>query len=538
MTPLRTLPLLFLVAAAATTAPPTVTGLFPAGGQRGQTVEVTAAGTFDRWPPQVWVDRPDVEIKPAKDKGKLTIAVGADAEPGVRWLRLHDQDGAAALRPFIVGVLPEVQEKEPNDDFKKPQALQATAVTVNGRLAKAGDVDCFALPLRQGQTLVAAVEANRTLGSPMDGVVQVLSADGFVLAENNDYHGLDPQVVFPVPRDGTYVVRLFAFPAVPDSGIRFAGAETFIYRLTLTTGGFADHAFPLAVAQADAGAVTLAGWNIPDAAARVNLAPAGDRERVTVFHPQAAGSAAIQRPPHPAVVAAPGNDRQHPQPITLPVTISGRLDRRAAVQAYQFDARKGQKLAVRSEARTLGFALVPVLRVTDAAGKQLAQAEAAKLDRDPELAFTVPADGQYRVEVRDLHDAGGPRYLYLLHVLPAEPEVALTLARDRLVLTPGKPLDVAITIERRHGFNRELEITVEGLPQGVTAATVQAGPAASAKTVTLRLTAEAGTVASASVRVVGKAKGQEGAGWVVQAPVEGTSAVLPQVWLTVPPAGK
>ena len=45
----------------------------------------------------------------------------------------------------------------------------------------------------------------------------------------------------------TNVVRLFAFPSVPDASVRLAGGERFIYRLTLTTVGFAEHAWPLAV---------------------------------------------------------------------------------------------------------------------------------------------------------------------------------------------------------------------------------------------------------------------------------------------------
>ena len=45
-------------------------------------------------------------------------------------------------------------------------------------------------------------------------------------------------MTFQAPDDGTYVVRLFAFPSVPDASVRFAGGERFIYRLTLTTGAF------------------------------------------------------------------------------------------------------------------------------------------------------------------------------------------------------------------------------------------------------------------------------------------------------------
>lgn len=527
-----------LAASTATAAPPTVTSLYPAGVQRGQTVEAIVVGTFDIWPPQIWCERKDVEIKPGKEKGKLSITVAAEAVPGVCWFRLYDDQGAAMLRPLLIGTLPELLEQEPNDDYKKAQALKAAGVTINGRLEKAGDVDCFALPLRKGQTLIASLEANRTLGSPMDGVLQVLSADGFVLQENNDYHGLDPQVVFTVPKDGTYVIRTFAFPAMPNSSVRFAGGELFIYRLTLTTGAFADHAFPLALAQADGGKVELVGWNIPDAAKARTIERGQPEDQATVFHPEVVNAVAVRLEPHPAIVQAKPNDRQHPQTIALPVTISGQLERKDAVHVYQFEGKKGQRLLFQAEARALGFPLDPVLRLLDANDKLLAQAESGRQGGDSELAFTIPQDGVFRIEVRDLHFGGGERYLYRLRALLGKPDFELSLTTDRFVVTPGKPLDIPITIQRRQGFAQEIELIVEGLPPGITATTVQAGPAASAKTVTLRLTAEAKPV-SAAVRISGKVVGKPEAGKLARATLTGLTATTSSIWLTVPqPAGK
>src|SRR5581483_12149891 len=145
-------------------APPTLTYLFPAGAQQGKSVVLTAGGSFERWPVQVWVDRKGLDIKPAQDKkGQLTATVAADATPGTYWLRLYDEQGASALRPFLVGTLPEVLEQEPNDDPQKPQVLPSSSVVVNGRLERTGDVDSFAVLLHKGETLVASVEANRTL---------------------------------------------------------------------------------------------------------------------------------------------------------------------------------------------------------------------------------------------------------------------------------------------------------------------------------------------------------------------------------------
>src|SRR5262245_53554050 len=125
-------------------APPKVDYLFPAGGQRGTTVNVTATGTFERWPVKAWCENKDVTIKPGKTSGQLAITIAADAEPGVTWIRLYDEQGTSVARPFFVGNLPEVLEKEPNDDPKKPHVLEQSSVVVNGRLDKANEVDTFA----------------------------------------------------------------------------------------------------------------------------------------------------------------------------------------------------------------------------------------------------------------------------------------------------------------------------------------------------------------------------------------------------------
>jgi len=518
-------------ASRAAAAPPTLTSLFPAGAQRGTTVEITAGGTFERWPVQAWVDGKGIELKAAKDKGQLTVSVAADTAPGVYWIRLFDQEGATSLRPLVIGTLPEVPEQEPNDDFKKPQVLASSDVTVNGRLEKPGDVDCFAVKLRKGQTLVAALEANRTLASPMDAVLQVVSADGFVLEQNNDYHGLDPQVVFPIPRDGTYVVRVFAFPAVPDASIRLAGGEQFIYRLTLTRGGFADHAFPLAVSQSEPGPVELVGWNIPEAARKRTVPQGTGMGEVSLGHALLANVVSVRREPHPTIVQSKANDRSRPQSITLPVTVSGCLER-AGEHAYQFEAKKGQKLIFQAESQALDFPLNPVLRLTDGLGKSLAQAEGNAPGRDPELTFVVPQDGTYRIELRDLHGDSGPRFLYRLRALLAEPDFELTLASDRFVLRPDKPLDIPVTIDRRNGFKEEIELVAEGLPKGVHVSIVPTGAAAAAKTVTLRLTANSATE-SAPLRIQGKVKGKDGLTRWAWTAIAGFTTTTPHVWLTV-----
>ena len=99
---------LICITSTLTAAPPTLTTLYPSGGQQGKTVEVTASGAFSPWPVKVWTDSKALDVKPAKERGKFTVAIAADCPMGTHWLRLFNADGASEQRPFIVGALGEI----------------------------------------------------------------------------------------------------------------------------------------------------------------------------------------------------------------------------------------------------------------------------------------------------------------------------------------------------------------------------------------------------------------------------------------------
>ena len=520
-----------LVAGTLLAAPPKVSYLFPAGGQRGQTVPVEATGEFSNWPVQVWTDRPGISATCDKDKGKLQVAVAADVPAGVYWLRLFDGEGVAALRPFLVGTLPEVAETEPNDSPDKPQTVEPRVV-INGKLGKAGDVDAYRLPLKAGQTLVAAVAANSVLGSPLDGVLQVCElvsrtsssgspaqVEAFVAQQNHDAVGLDPLIAFTAPRDGDYLVRLFAIPAVPNSGINFAGGESFVYRLTLTTGGYLDHTLPLA-APREAAALTLVGWNIPADTATIQLpavmesadplAPP-DELLTWVFHPDLAGALAVPRTERAIVVATESSSPATPQEISLPAVVSGLLESAGDEDAFVFNVTKQQRVRLKIESRSLGFATDLTLAAFDEANQLILEADdGGRDDRDPQLVVVSKTDSRVKVVVRDLSRRGGPRMVYRLTAEPVQPDFAITLAADSFVLTAGKPLEIPVTIDRRDGFAEKLEFTAFGLPAGITAEPVTSEPKGdTAKTVKLVLKAADDTALpfSGPIRIEGKSAG-------------------------------
>jgi len=518
--------------------PPTLTGFFPAGAARGQSLTVTMSGTFDHWPVKCWVEGAGLSIEAGGEKGKLAIHVAADAEPGVRWVRVYDEEGATNLRPFIVGTLPEIVEVEPNDDPHHPQAIGLTSATVNGRLSRLGDVDGYSVSLDRGQRLVADVEANRHLGSPMDAVLQVVSAAGFVLAQNDDAVGRDPRIIFEAPARGTYIVRLFAFPSTPDSRIRFAGGDAFIYRLTLTTGGFLEHVFPLAVSQDSPTPVTAIGSNIPESSRALTIPPSEKHDVFSLFHPVLPGNTNVRRVTGKSVVEVEPNDLAQPQELSDGCSISGRIDPPGERDVFRINLKKGEKHVFSLESRALGLPLDAVLQVLDANGKTLAETDDVGDSRDPELAFTPPADGKYRVVVRDLNGRGGPHHAYLLRALAPEPDFTLSLSADRFEVTSGKKTNVVVSIARNDGFTDTIDVMAEDLPNCVVATTARSRQSdASARSVTLEIRADACSHPG-PIRIVGRSADGKSRPRHAGAQIPGFETKTDRPWLTILSGGE
>jgi hypothetical protein len=192
---------------------PTLTGVFPLGGRRGETVRVALDGA------NLTADHADVTI-PAESPSRLSYAVERD---GVR----------SNVLPIAAGDHPEVIESESESNGEP--ATVAVPVTINGRIAEPGDVDRFAFAATAGQTLVLDVQARR-LDSPLDAALSLRDPGGRVMAENDDTidprlplltHQADPHLLVKIPYDGTYTVQ------VRDAQRR--GGRDQAYRLTIAT---------------------------------------------------------------------------------------------------------------------------------------------------------------------------------------------------------------------------------------------------------------------------------------------------------------
>ncbi len=125
-------------------------------------------------------------------------------------------------------------------------------------------------------------------------------------------------------------------------------------------------------------------------------------------------------------------------------------------------------------ARRRASALDCYLRVLDEKGKQLAASDDLRLGRrssadSQQENWTAPAEGKYIVEIRDVHLRGGPQYPYFLKITRSQPYFELYLDTDKTQVTPGGSAAIFVRIERKNGFEGEVQLAIDGLPHGVTA---------------------------------------------------------------------
>jgi len=474
---------------AASAAPPEATRLFPPGAKRGTTVAVKVAGSFPVWPAQAWTERPGTLWEPQPESGTFAVTVAPEAALGVHLVRFTSPEGATALRRFVVGHLPEIEETEPNDKPAAATAVAEPVVVVNGALGKGGDVDLYRVSLAAGETLVAQADANRLLGTAADLTLDVADARHSLLARNLDAAGLDPRVVFTAPVAGEYFVRVYGFPEIADATIGLAGGEAFVYRLTLSKTGFLVATLPSAVYLGAEANVSPLGWRLPEEPAPLPitaaaLAPSttGARRTVTVALERIGGAVSLPVVEMPVVVVPQAEGAS----VSPPVLFSGSLTAAKQRLAHRFTATKDVAYTLLVEGIAIGTAVDPILSIEDLEGKRLAITD----DPAGTLSWKAPADGVYTAIVRDRRGSFGPAHGYRLTIRPDLPEVKVTCDVDRVTGEPGKPVELAITISREQGFKESLDIVLVDPPPGVTAAAVQSpSEGDAAKKVTLVITA-------------------------------------------------
>jgi hypothetical protein len=286
------------------------------------------------------------------------------------------------------------------------------------------------------------------LGSPLDAVIKLVGPNGRTVAERDDVEGLgsDPRLAVALPEDGAYILE------VRDA--RYAGGPQHRYRLRI--GGPPIPAPPIAFRL-------------------------------------------------PVVAEAEPNDRiDQATKVAWPAVVRGSFSTAKDRDWFAIDVKKGDSLRFTAFTQCFGSPALLYLKLTDAAGQQLAEWNGANPKQEP-LSYTFKVDASARLMVEELARRGGKGFDYALQIEPAGHDFTLNVSNNTLNL--GAELTASLRIEAtRRGEKGPIRLSIEGqsgwsLNPGV----IEADKTSLETTLTA---APGGKPGPCSIRIIGRGDGE------------------------------
>jgi hypothetical protein len=553
-------------AAAPQVPQPKIYALQPAGAKVGSSVDVRISSGADLdGANRLLFSHPGITAKQITEEpnriypqgraieGRFKITVAADVPPGTYEVRAAGYFGVTNARRFSVSQREELMEKEPNNDPGTAQEPPLNSV-VNGT-CDAQNYDCFKIATKKGQRYLIDAQALR-IDSRAQIVLALLDPSGRELRRIVGTRSHDPLLDFTAEVDGPHVVRV--------NDLLYRGGDEFFYRLTIGTGPWIDFVDPPVLKPGVDNAVTVYGRNLPGGVPAEGVTIDGrpiDKLAVTIKGPST-GELPVQTLMRPgdasvdlvswnlpgsnpvrmllsedAVVAEaePNDTPDKAQAIQLPAMIVGRFNPRGDRDWFGFEAKKGDKIWIEAVSQRLGLAVDPQIVIQQAgeASKDLQEVDdlASPLpvmqnniekkyhasSDDPAILFTAPADGKYRLLIRDLFGAaqGDPRLFYALSIRPPKPDFRLVafpietspadgkLSQVNCIVRRGGSDRLRVIAYRREGFDGAIRLEAEGLPAGLSARAALIGPSETSADFILKAAPDAPAFAG-PVKIVGR----------------------------------
>lgn len=408
----------------------------------------------------------------------VRIAVAAEAAGGRRELRLVTPAGVSNPLVFQVGQLPELRETEVETDRAVVETSVTLPAVVNGRIMPGG-VDRFRFQARRGAHLVAVVAARDLIPYLADAVpgwfqatLTLYDAEGHELAYDDDFRfHPDPVLHCEIPEDGEYVIE------IKDAIYR--GREDFVYRVTVGELPFVTSIFPLGGPAGAETTVEASGWNLPTASLTVDAEDQGPGVRMISMckDGQTSNYVPFAVDTLPECSEREANDEQgQAQSVSLPVIVNGRIDSPGDRDVFRFEGRADERFVAEVLARRLDSPLDSMLRLTDAAGRQLAFSDDYE-DRgsglnthhaDSYLSVNLPTDGTYHVHLGDTQQKGGRAYAYRLRLGAPRPDFALRVVPSSVNARTAATVPLTVYALRRDGFSGDIRLALKDAPDGFT----------------------------------------------------------------------
>ncbi len=441
----------------------------PMGGSIGTQVEIAITGENIEGASELLFTHPSLtatrklDASGQPEANKYIVNIAADAPTGIHEARILTRLGISSSRVFSVGGLLEVAQSAPNTSLAKAMELKVNSIC--NAVMSDKSIDHFSFEASKGRRYIVNCDS-RGIDSKLDAVLIIADADGRDLIVERRGGTVD----FIATHDGKHFLKIH--------DLTFKGGAAYFYRLSLQEQPLGDPvpSFP--------STRTVSSFSWP---------------------PEGLATSSISSE------SEPNNLHAQAQKITLPCDISGRFFPAADVDTFEFHGAEGDVWWVEVASERLGRStdpsvivqrvslegtqekLIDVAEFSDIASPVKLSSNGYAYDGPPYNGgsldiigkLEVKEDGLYRLQLSDLF--GGTRLdasnVYRLIVRKAAPDFALAAWGLHMELRNGdrnalsKPLalrgGITVALEvvsvRRDGFDGDIELVMEGLPEGVTA---------------------------------------------------------------------
>jgi hypothetical protein len=448
----------------------------------------------------------------AAKAGRLTaqIKVAADVLPGLIGVRVVTDRGVSTEGAFEIGSLPEVFGAAGTREQAQKIDLPCTA---NGTILNSGERHFFRFAAKQGQRLVFDLKAfryNEAIQMFFNPDLRLYDSGGVRIAENHGYYELDPLVDWSCPKDGDYTIEV--------RDLLGRGNPGNVYRLRMGPLPYDTCLFPAAATAGSTAPEQVVGRRMEGTQPGFSLhAPAQEGPTIVgspfgpqqiyvtpyavITHTLPAGArsqpASATETGHVVQASAPA-----PSAATLPACFSGLFHGAGTTQL--FPIRGSGMFEMEGFATRLGQDASLHADVIDAKGNVL-----ARFDNDGRAPLRLAAGGDYTLRVEDHAPDMSADHVYAVEIRPLRPRVRCIVRPDNVTVRPGSTTLVEAFLTEREGNSKDVEISAEHLPAGVTATPVRIPGDRSSGLLLLSARPDAAP-AAAHIRILAKAEGESG----------------------------
>ena len=489
--------------------------VFPLGGRRGTTFEAKVRGFDGAYAAMFCCEKLIGEIRPSEEQVLLRISSKSDAELGIHTFRLVSPQGVSRRLTLQIHSESTILETEaPHASATQAQPI-TLPVVVDGRISQAGELDYYAIKADQNSELLFEIITASGLISPGPRlfsepqlIVSAPSGSWFDPHRATQVECTDESTDFFFPLE----VQVPHIVYLPRLRHRFETEGWYLLRVgSLTHLGGPDHAYQLRIVPADSSGPSGNRQWTPRALVHPDLIDWREREFTRRVQPdwidrirsrsirlaeeegQAPVSGAEKKSKSmnlfEMVESTANEEPSQAQEVKVPTIIAGAIERPGDVDYYSFNVEAGDPLTF--EVRTLDVPspyFSPRLTVLDENGDEVLTNIYRYLGGDgddwgkslePKTVYNFERGGKYYLEIRDLTSRNGNlHFAYQALIRPQIPHIGNVVAKtfrpggsefaeDHVNLPVGEIKSLTLVFEREEGFEGDIAILFENLPQGV-----------------------------------------------------------------------